>query len=105
MTVKEYIDAFVKLSDEHAEAVEQLKKAVEELIEQHTPADPLIKDEKVRKAVRAWADALKLVNCRYDAYWKAFRFCDLTISFLCDFDLEDGRIYDITELCGEDDDD
>lgn len=68
------------------------------------PAEPLIKDEKVRKAVRAWAEALKLVKCRYDAYWKAFRFCDQTISFigLCDFDLEDERIYYIAELCGED---
>ena len=56
MTVKEYIDAIVKLSYDHAKAVEQLKKEVEELLEQHTPTEPLIKDEKIRKAVRAWAE-------------------------------------------------
>lgn len=64
MTVKEYMDAIVKLSAEHAEAVERLTKAVEKLIEQHKPAEPepLIKDERVRRTVRAWANINGLAN-------------------------------------------
>lgn len=35
-------------------------RVLNEYWEDYTPAEPLIKDEKIRKAVRAWAEALDL---------------------------------------------
>jgi hypothetical protein len=111
MTVKEYIDAIVKLSDEHAEAVEQLKKAVEELIEQHTPAEPLIEDEKIRKAVRAWAEVNSVKEALY-AERQNRSLCVLEDmgedGYSIDLvgwipTLKDGEVYTIAELCGEED--
>lgn len=69
MTFKEFIDAIVRLSDEHTEAAERLKKKLEELLadieEQNRLAEPLIKDEKTRKALRAWADAIGACSLVY----------------------------------------
>lgn len=69
--------------------------------------DPLIKDEKIRKAVRAWADANEIETVDYDNYWVAFGRDDKTISFK-DYDkclgfygLDDNATYTIDELCGE----
>jgi hypothetical protein len=73
--------------------------------EDYTPAEPLIKDEKVRKAVRAWASSNEVKEVLFDKYWHSFRDVDMVISFLFsygDFDcLEDGKTYTIAELCGE----
>lgn len=106
MTVKEYIDAIVKLSAEHTEAVEQLKKAVEELIEQHKPAEPLIKDEKIRKAVKVWAEACgvnRVVNGEYDNELcaKGQQFYGAKIVLTKTVALPRVRDYTIAELCGE----
>ena len=70
-----------------------------------TIQEPLIKDEKIRKAVRAWADVLNIMyadvehdgeNCRFYS-----GFCDLSIEFdVTMVNLEDGK-YTISELCGE----
>lgn len=68
---------------------------------------PLIKDERIRKAVRAWAEA-----CGYDGaciveYDKRFNelsgIAHTTVIALgeIDFDLEDRKRYTIAELCGE----
>jgi hypothetical protein len=74
------------------------------------PAEPLIKDEKIRKAVRAWAEACSFARIYFDEYHNAFRNINdvgfTTISFLRDVDedilpLEDGEVYTIAELCGE----
>lgn len=65
------------------------------------PAEPLIKDEKIRKAVRAWADGNECTNVQFDAYWKGFRHNNSTITVWNDLPLEDGATYTITELCGE----
>ena len=71
------------------------------------PAEPLIKDKKVRKAIRAWAEANEIITVDYDEYWVSFRRDDKTISFkdedrcLGFYELDDHRIYTIAELCGE----
>ena len=72
--------------------------------EDHKPAEPLIKDEKIRKAVRAWAEAdgadgkiyltidengSRFAN-KYGGY----------IEFAFQIDMEE-RLYTIAELCGE----
>lgn len=103
MTVKEYIDAIVKLSDEHAKAVEKLKKAVEELLEQHETAEPLIKDERVRKTVRAWAEA-ESEDCYYGEDSKTlYNGSGDHIEFWSRpfTDLKPGEHYTISELCGD----
>lgn len=66
---------------------------------------PLVKDEKIRKAVCAWAEANDITKVCYDAHWDAFRCSDFVIAFDYDFDIHDGlkdmKSYTITELCGE----
>ena len=72
--------------------------------------EPLIKDEKIRKAVRAWADVLgnKDIHVFHseDMYNLFFRseFSDLEIQFDGSFEeqIKDGT-YTIEELCGEED--
>ena len=77
--------------------------------EDYTPAEPLIKDEKVRKAVRAWAEAndVKKVTIEKDFSTYAFYPTDtdrVSISVWTEPSLSNlsrGKIYDIAELCGE----
>jgi hypothetical protein len=82
-------------------------RSIEELYEDYEdykPAEPLIKDEKVRKAVRAWAEALKIKACKYDAFLKAFCFGKSMVCFKGEYyfsELTDEKYYDIAELCGE----
>lgn len=78
----------------------------------HIPTEPLIKDEKIRKAVKAWAEA---ENCtsEMNLYYTLNR-QEKYITFhnpqtgselqLCDFDspvFQEIREYTIAELCGE----
>lgn len=73
--------------------------------EDYKPAEPLIKDEKIRKAVRAWAEAngIERVWHEYSSSW--LRGNGLKIELENEvFDLEQGN-YTIAELCGEEDDD
>ena len=69
--------------------------------------EPLIKDKKIRKAVRAWAEENEIITVEYDEYWVSFRRDDKTISFkdedrcLGFYGLENSRDYTIDELCGE----
>lgn len=85
---------------------------LEELLkewEDYKPAEPLIKDAKIRKAVRAWAEALYLKGAIFD-------FNDETmmlrsgkrgdnISFggldFCEFKHITAGYHTIAELCGE----
>ena len=75
--------------------------------EDYAPKEPLIKDEKIRKAVRAWAEACFIETVEYNEYWVSFRRDDKTISFkdedrrLGFYELENSRDYTIDELCGE----
>lgn len=68
--------------------------------EDYEPTEPLIKDEKIRKAVRAWAEATgtKSVN-----YWGDLESCqnDASIDFQNGLGLKSGDDYTIEELCGE----
>ena len=75
--------------------------------EDYKPAEPLIKDEKIRKAVRAWAEA----ECITKAYLENdYTICrdddvDVSISFYVPVfkDVGGKSDYTIAELCGEED--
>lgn len=79
--------------------------------EEYTPKEPLIKDEKIRKAVRAWAEALDAESCSFRADHDIFDFIAIGASCLR-FDMSDGwgtyeledipnGWHTIAELCGE----
>jgi len=72
------------------------------------PAEPLIKDEKIRKAVRAWAEACRLKYATYKQSSNEFYDPDTRGKFAIKFTLkpievwlDDGKCYTIAELCGE----
>lgn len=72
----------------------------------HEPAEPLIKDEKIRKAVRAWAE-INQFGAEYVVKYCMNNFSLTSWQANIEFnshikDLEDGKEYTITELCGED---
>lgn len=73
--------------------------------EDYKPAEPLIKDEKIRKAVRAWAEALCLSEayCASNGYEIYGGADDHIIQFPGEpFPFADNnKIYTIDELCGE----
>lgn len=76
--------------------------------EDYTPKEPLIKDEKIRKAVRAWAEANEISQAQFDRYTSGFSASDdgHNILSMISFDgfvfmFVDGKIYTIDELCGE----
>lgn len=65
----------------------------------HESTEPLIKDQKIRKAVRAWAEANDI-----DSVWHECASCWLRGNgleiWLEELELEQGN-YTIEELCGE----
>ena len=73
--------------------------------------EPLIKGEKIRKAVRAWAEANNINSNHYyetdvsfDSVEHCFTWIDTSIQFneIAGLEnLEHGKKYTITELCGE----
>jgi hypothetical protein len=81
--------------------------------EDYTPAEPLIKDEKIRKAVRAWADVngIKEIiifdhsnNAPYTPVGVvvfAQNSGHLEIQFRTEERFDTDRGYTVTELCGE----
>ena len=73
--------------------------------EDYKPAEPLIKDEKIRKAVRAWAEAQELTEVYlasngYEIYGGVD---DWVMQFKGEpFPFADkNKVYTIAELCGE----
>lgn len=83
--------------------------------EDYKPAEPLIKDKRIRKAVRAWADVQAIKEVKYIEGIASSDF-----HFMFEYGsrgtnrgiihwgrgalitcLEDGKTYTITELCGE----
>lgn len=73
------------------------------------PAEPLIKNESVRKAVRAWAEAIgkedNLIVCKNMEYHDCCIYDGelgntATIDFGSDLDIEENS-YTLAELCGE----
>lgn len=76
--------------------------------EDYKPAEPLIKDEKIRKAVRAWADANEISQVQFDRYTSGFSASDDDHNLLSMISFDgfvfmfvDGKYYTIDELCGE----
>ena len=72
------------------------------------PKEPLIKDEKIRKAVRAWAEANEISQAQFDRYTSGFSASDdgHNLLSMISFDgfvfmFVDGKYYAIDELCGE----
>ena len=76
-----------------------------ELVDLNEPQEPLIKDEKNRKAVRAWANAIKANALYYKGQGYSGKYCwfrygDYEIDFPEKFNNLSDRSYTITELCG-----
>lgn len=99
--------AEVILSDMNyrADVVNQLDEVVKNLedYEDYKPAEPLIKDEKVRKAVRAWAEANGIERVWHECASCWLRGNGLSIEMENEIDeLEQGN-YAIAELCGPSD--
>lgn len=76
--------------------------------EDYAPKEPLIKQEKIRKAVRAWAEANEISQAKFDRSTSGFSASDAGHNFLSMisfdgfvFNCEDGEYYTIAELCGE----
>lgn len=69
------------------------------------PTEPLIKDEKIRKAVRAWAEAneFESVFYDYDDFYGVARFIlgETVMIIETNEILKEHRGYTIAELCGE----
>lgn len=81
-----------------------------EVWEDYKPTEPLIKDEKIRKAVRVWAEAVGRQDLLVIKIGGRLEISDgsphlIYISFLADEDtlrgLDDRTYYTIAELCGE----
>lgn len=76
--------------------------------EAYEPIEPLIKDEKIRKAVRAWAEALYLKGVIFDFNDETMVLrggkLRATISFggldFCEFKHITAEYHTIDELCG-----
>ena len=76
--------------------------------EDYVQKEPIIKDEKIRKAVMAWAEANEISQAQFDRYISGFSASDAehNILSMISFDgfvfmFVDGKIYTIAELCGE----
>ena len=76
--------------------------------EDYKPTEPLIKDEKIRKAIRAWAEANEISQAQFDRYTSGFSASDdgHNLLSMISFDgfvfmFVDGKYYTIDELCGE----
>lgn len=76
--------------------------------EDYEPAGPLIKDEKIRKAVRAWAEVNRInskhSDITFDFTEHRLKWVATSIEFNMITGLEnlkDGESYSIAELCGE----
>ena len=79
---------------------------------ENVPQEPLIKDEKIRKAVRAWADVFiqnhimfefDKLNNGFHSIWENTdrRMESIDFPESKKIMLKDGEYYTITELCGE----
>jgi len=77
--------------------------------EDYEPVEPLIKDEKIRKTVRAWAEAVGRTKTFVVSYNVEYHDCCIYTSGLSDTAMIDlgtdlnvrEGCYSITELCGE----
>ena len=82
-----------------------------EVWEDYEPAEPLIEDEKIRKAVRAWAEANKfsifIVNNKQSNTFEIRGLTDIGDAYGCSIYFKgiisktNNITYTINELCGE----
>lgn len=90
---------------------ETLAKLIEDW-EDYKPKEPLIKDEKIRKAVRAWAEAsgttsIVVFDCNNAPCMKIdeMEFAEnggrVSIAFKTSEKIDTSKAYTVTELCGE----
>lgn len=106
-----YLDSDGVMQVDGYDTVEDLMGDYAAYEEYNPPKEPLIKDEKIRKAVRAWAEANSIKEALY-AVREDRSLCILTDMGDKDFSIEfvgwiptlkDGEVYTIDELCGEED--
>lgn len=81
--------------------------------EDYAPKEPLIKDETIRKAVRAWSEANRDVyRVAYFIDYVFYKCClkdtdsdaEIVFNFININGVKGGKTYTITELCGEEED-
>lgn len=103
-----YLDSDGVMQIDGYDTVEDLMDDYAAYEEYNPPKEPLIKDEKIRKAVRAWAEACNLKHVTYKQASNEFYDADTRGAFAIRFTLmpvevylEDGECYTIAELCGE----
>lgn len=80
----------------------ELNEEWEDVEDINVPNMPLIKDEEIRKIIRAWADVNDGGKLKYNYDENSLN--DIyrnTITFNRGLGLEDGHSYTIPELCGE----
>ena len=92
----------------HKDQLEKNPNILTDWFEEIKPAEPLIKHEKIRKAVKAWAEANEISQVKFDRHTSGLSGSDAGNNFLSMisfdgfvFDCEDGKYYTINELCGE----
>lgn len=105
-----YITEFAVESEDGSEIATY--STIEELLEYwetYEPKEPLIKDKKIRKAVRAWAEVNSIKEAMY-AERPDRSLCLLMDMGEDDYNIDfvgwiptltDGKTYTIAELCGE----
>lgn len=103
-----YLDSDGVMQVDGYDTVEDLMDDYAAYEKYEPPKEPLIKDEKIRKAVRAWAEACRLTHATYKLASNEFYDADTRGKFAIKFTLipievylEDGESYTIAELCGE----
>lgn len=99
--IEPYVELIINQSFGRTKEYSTLKEFCEEW-EDYKPDEPLIKDEKIRKAIKAWGySPLTFKQHRRKGYCK-FWYLDKYICFNGKFEgLKDMKHYTITELCGE----
>ena len=95
----------------HGKTIDKFPNILEEWFEEIKPAEPLIKNEKVRKAVRAWADAVGTTHAYlHIEHEEPSTFYVYNLGVNCHYiqiaihdqnPIKEERLYAITELCGE----
>lgn len=86
--------------------IDKFPNILTDWFEEIKPAEPLIKDKKIRKAVRAWAELAPSAQVRYDHsdgrfYTHSDYIVPYSISFPVILGLDEMTDYTIAELCGE----
>lgn len=114
-SIEQRIEWLFKLTDEHDRRLSRIENDLDDKVDKkpinaervnelisEINKEPLIKDEKIRKAVRAWGySPLTFVQHRrkgYCSFWYAGEYICFKGLFE---DLKDGKLYAVAELCGE----